>query len=211
MRYRLVIFDFDGTLADSAGWMRASINDVARRYRFKSVPDHEVDALRDLDTREVLRRLEVSWWKLPFIARHVRRRMARDAHRIAVFEGVPELLAELSERGIEIAVVTSNAEANVRTILGPETSRHIRTFQCGAGLFSKRPKLRRALRRAGVRAHEALAIGDEVRDLDAAHAEGIPTGAVSWGYATPGRLRAQRPTVMFESVEDMRRLLLAER
>lgn len=208
MGYRLVIFDFDGTLADSAGWMRASINDVARRYRFRTVPEHEMDSLRDLDTREVLRRLEVSWWKLPFIARHVRKKMARDAHTIAVFEGVHELIAELHDRGVEVAVVTSNAEPNVRAILGPRTCARIRTFQCGAGLFSKRPKLRRALKRSGVRAHEALAIGDEVRDLEAAHAEGIPTGAVSWGYATPTRLRAQRPTVMFETVDEMRRLLL---
>ena len=51
--YQLVIFDFDGTLADSAGWIRRVINDVAQRYRFRSVTDEEFESLRGADTRAV--------------------------------------------------------------------------------------------------------------------------------------------------------------
>ncbi|MFO0618002.1 MAG: HAD hydrolase-like protein [Polyangiaceae bacterium] len=206
--YRLVIFDFDGTLADSAAWVRSVLNDVARRYRFRVLADHEFDELRGKDTRAILAHLGVSTWKLPFIARHMRARVARDAHLIQTFPGVRELLADLPRRQIVTAIVSSNAEANVRTILGAETAAHIRHFACGAGLFGKRSKFRDVLRASGIQREHAIAIGDEVRDIEAAAAERIAAGAVTWGYATGELLRAKRPNELFESLDDVRRLLL---
>jgi phosphoglycolate phosphatase len=208
VRYRLVIFDFDGTLADSAGWLGEVIGDVARRYGFRALSGAELEALRGMDTRAILAHLGVPTWKLPLIARHLRRRMARDSHRIAPFPGVRELLERLAGHGLLTAVVSSNAEHNVRAILGPESAARICYFACGAGLFGKRAKLRDVLRWSRVPPQQAIAIGDEVRDLEAAAGARIDSGAVSWGYATPELLRAHQPTVMFESVEDVLRVLL---
>lgn len=207
MTYRLVIFDFDGTLADSAGWMRGVLNDLARRHRFREVGGDVVEALRGEDTRAILAHLGVAPWRLPFIARDLRRRAARDAHLIPVFPGVRELLEELAGRGVTVAIVSSNAEATVRAVLGPDSAARIACYACGASLFGKRAKIRRVLRRTGCARQHAIAIGDEVRDLEAATAERIATGAVSWGYATPALLRAQRPTAMFESIDQLRRAL----
>lgn len=208
--YRLAIFDFDGTLADSAKWMRGALNDVARRYRFNVLADHEFEELRGKDTRAILKQLGVATWKLPFIARHMRKRVARDAHLIAPFPGVHELLRDASDRGLVLAVVTSNAEANVRTILGPASAARIRHYACGAGLFGKRSKFREVLRKTGIPAERAIAIGDETRDIDAAVAERIAAGAVTWGYASADILRARRPTRMFDTLDELRRVLLPE-
>jgi phosphoglycolate phosphatase len=75
MRYRLIIFDFDGTLADSRDWMRGVFNGVARRYRFRTISEAEMEMLRGHDNRAILRYLGVPGWKLPFIANHMRRLM----------------------------------------------------------------------------------------------------------------------------------------
>lgn len=206
--YKLVIFDFDGTLADSAAWVRGAINGVARKYRFRVLEDHEFEELRGKESRAILAHLGVSWWKLPFVARHMRALVARDAHLIGTFPGVHELLAELPRRGITTAIVSSNAEANVRKILGPSAA-HVRWYACGAGLFGKRAKFRDVLKWSGVPPEEAVAIGDEARDIEAAVAERITAAAVTWGYATGDLLRAHRPGEVFETVDDMRRALLA--
>jgi phosphoglycolate phosphatase len=207
MTYKLVIFDFDGTLADSEQWLRGVINQVAKRFRFRSVTEAEFQMLRGKDTRTILAHMGVATWKLPFLAHHMRRLVARDAHQISTFPGVYELLTELERRGIVIAVVSSNSEANVRAILGPESAARIRFYECGAGLFGKRKKFRTVLRRSGIRPGDAMAIGDEIRDVEAAVAEGIAAGAVSWGYATPEILREQQPSAMFESIAQMQRVL----
>ena len=73
MAYKLVIFDFDGTLADTFPWFTAVLNDVAARYRFRRVEAHEVDGLRGYSARQLLDHLGIKPWKLPFIARHMRR------------------------------------------------------------------------------------------------------------------------------------------
>ena len=79
-------------------------------------------------------------------------------------------------------------------------------YACSASLFGKRAKIRRVLRQAGVRPGEALYIGDEIRDLDAARASGMAFGAVSWGYALPAALMACGADILFDAVEDIARV-----
>jgi len=198
--YRLAIFDFDGTLADSAGWLLRNVNPVADRYGFERIPHDAVDELRGLDGRALLRRLNIPMWKLPLIARHMHALMSRDADEIVLFDGAAELLGTLRAGGIALAIVSSNSEANVRRVLGPANAALIGHYGCGAGLFGKGARFRQAVRRAGVRPGEAIGIGDELRDIDAAEAEGLASGAVTWGYATPTVLRARRPTFVFDSM-----------
>lgn len=207
MAYRLVIFDFDGTLADSAGWVRGVLNDVARRYGFRTLTAEEFTMLRGQDNRAIVRYLGVPMWKVPLVAAHMRRLMRRDAGGIALFAGVDDLLRGLAAEGVILAIVSSNAEDNVRRILGPENAALIAHYECGASIFGKRSRFRRVLRRAGIPPAQAIAVGDETRDLEAAALAGLAAGAVGWGYATPELLRRHGPTLMFDSVGHMAAVL----
>jgi phosphoglycolate phosphatase len=208
MRYRLVIFDFDGTLADSFPWFVATINTVADRYRFRRIEDGELDRLRGYSAREMVRHLGIPSWKLPLIASHIRKLKARDRGAIGLFPGVGALLGQLSDRGVVLAIVSSNSEENVRQILGPEGAASIRYYACGASLFGKKAGFRKVLRKCGVRPGEALCVGDELRDLEAAREVGIPFGAVTWGYTTAEALSAQAPEALFERVEQIAEAVL---
>lgn len=201
--YKLAIFDFDGTLADSLPWFQEVINTVAVRFDFKTVDDAEIEILRRCDAREIMRRLGVPMWKLPMIGRHMKALMARDIGRIALFPGVDAMLRDLAGRGVGLALVTSNSEENVRRVLGPENAALIGCFECGAAIFGKRAKFRRVLKRCGVAPAEAICIGDEIRDLEAARGAGIAFGGVSWGYATTEALAARSPTLLFGRVDEV--------
>ena len=63
MGYRLVIFDFDGTLADSFAWFVAIFNDVADRYRFRRIEAGDLETLRGLSGREMVRHVGASPWR----------------------------------------------------------------------------------------------------------------------------------------------------
>ncbi|MDA9494096.1 HAD-IA family hydrolase [Bradyrhizobium sp. CCBAU 11361] len=202
MPYSLAIFDLDGTLADSFPWFLRTINDVADRFGFRRVADEDVEGLRHASSREILSRLEVPLWKLPAIARHARRLKAEAAAEISLFAGVEAMLRTLAENGVQLALVTSDSEANAREKLG-ETAALFAHFDCSASLFGKAAKFRRVVRRAGVEPGRVIAIGDEVRDIDAARAAGIACGAVSWGYAAPAALQALAPDHMFEHMRDI--------
>lgn len=203
MSYRLVIFDFDGTLADSGPWFWSVMNGVARRYRFREVDRDELEVIRDLDTRTMLERLGVARWKVPLIARHLRRLMTRDIDQIALFPGIGGLIEALDEAGVSIAIVSSNAEANVRRVLGPALAARVGHFACGSSLSGKAVKIRRLLKECGVPPAAVLAIGDEIRDIEAARAVGVACGVVGWGYATAPALMKHRPDWVFGEVADI--------
>ncbi|WP_065755122.1 HAD hydrolase-like protein [Bradyrhizobium paxllaeri] len=201
-RYRLAIFDFDGTLADSLPWFRASFHDMVARFNLTPVPDEEMEGLRGLTARELMARLNVSTWQLPAIVNDMRKRKLAAASEISLFNGVPALLTDLQRVGIKTAIVSSDSEASVRQGLGPATSL-ITRFDCGAALFGKHWKFRRVARKLGVKPSETICIGDEIRDIEAAKAAGMDSGAVAWGYALPIALQAAGPTHLFNSIEEM--------
>jgi phosphoglycolate phosphatase len=202
MPYALVIFDLDGTLADSFPWFLRTLNDVADRFRFRRVADEDVERLRHFSTLELLAYLQVPSWKLPSIARHMRKLKADPSANIALFDGVDLLLRTLAARGVQLALVSSDSETNARHKLG-DLAALFTYYDCAASLFGKPAKFRRVIRRAKVTPSQVIAIGDETRDIEAARAVGIACGAVCWGYAAPEALRAQRPDFVFERMEEI--------
>ena len=206
MPYSLVIFDLDGTLVDSFPWFVRTINDVADRFGFRRVAHEDVERLRHASTREILDFLDVPLWKLPRIARHARRLKAEAAADIALFDGVETMLRTLVDNGVQLALVTSDSEANAREKLG-DVAALFSHFDCAASLFGKPAKFRRVIRRAGVDPSRVIAIGDEVRDIEAARSVGIACGAVCWGYAAPAALRAHGPDHTFERMDEIVRTL----
>ena len=201
--YQLVIFDFDGTLSDSGHWFLSIVDDLAERFRFRSVHPDEVEGLRKRTTREVIDHLGISRWKLPLIARHVRARFGRHTDQIHLFDGVRDMLRTIDEAKVRMFVCSSNSEANVRAILGAEDSARIERFFCGSGLFGKVRKFRQAIKASGLPTGAILSIGDETRDIDAARAVGIGAGAVLWGYANPEMLLAMKPDATFAAPQDV--------
>ncbi|GAB6845892.1 HAD hydrolase-like protein [Methylorubrum rhodinum] len=194
--YRIVAFDFDGTLADTFPWFCSVLNGVADRYRFRRVETHEVERLRRMSARAIIADLGIPAWKVPLIARHMRALAARDADAIRLFPGVPEMLGALDAAGVRLAVVSSNGEATVRRALG-EPGGSIRHYACGAALFGKARHLRAVAREAGVAPGRMLAVGDEIRDAEAAAKAGCAFGAVAWGYTERAALSAKAPAHLF--------------
>jgi phosphoglycolate phosphatase len=203
---RLVVLDFDGTLADSFGWFCSVLNGVADRYRFRRVEMDEVDDLRRQGARAVVAHLRIPRWKLPLIARHMHALAARDAAQIPLFPGVPAMLAEIAAAGVPMAILSSNRADTIRRVLGPENAARIGAYACGASIFGKARRLRTLLAREGVAPGRALCIGDEIRDLEAARALGCPFGAVAWGYTEGRALAALGPEHLFSEPAEIARL-----
>jgi len=200
MPYKLAAFDFDGTLADSLPCFLAAWDAAAHRYGFRPFDTADVERLRSSTMWEAIEYAEIAMWQIPMVMQFMRRHMADRAHTVSLFPGIEEAIERLAARGVELAIVTSNGQAMVQRVLGPHAA-FVRHLRCDASLFGKRPKLRQVLAAAGVAAHEAIYVGDEIRDLRAARAEGIPFGGVEWGFTAPATLRAAEPEVMFETVE----------
>ena len=203
MKYKLIIFDFDGTLADSFPWFLTFMHTVTDKYKLKRIEPSEIETLRGYDARKMIRHLKVPFWKLPLIANYMRASMSSDIGRIPLFEGVSDMLKQLSDDGVKLAIVSSNSYENVRQVLGPTNAALISYYECGVSMFGKRSRFRRILAKSGIARSEALCVGDEIRDIEAAHQERIAFGAVAWGYTNLEAMKAYATAEVFTRIDDI--------
>lgn len=203
MKYRLVSFDFDGTLADSADWFFRIFNQMAEEFRFKPLLEAERESVRDCDSLQILKKQEVPLWKLPKISARMRELSARDREEIRLFPGIDGMLSDLRKLRIETAIVSSNAEGTIRETLGSENAGLVNHYACGASIFGKASKLKGLLRKTRRQASEVIYVGDETRDIIAAHEVGMAFGAVAWGYASLSALKRHSPALVFDRVEEI--------
>lgn len=203
LKYTLIMFDFDGTLADSFSWLSGVMLKISDKYHFKQLDLQQLEILRNTDGREIMARLGVPFWKIPQMVSYARQLAAADAHQIPLFSGISAQLKGLAEQGATLAVVSSNTLETVKRVLGDQNTALISFFECGVSLSGKETRIARVLKHSRLPAAQAILIGDEIRDIEAAHKAGVASGAVSWGYNRPEVLAALHPTETFGSPEDL--------
>ncbi|MCC8536043.1 HAD hydrolase-like protein [Xanthomonas axonopodis pv. poinsettiicola] len=198
----LIIFDFDGTLADSFGFFLDTQRELAARHGFRAAELDEVDAARRLSTRALIKRSGLPAWKVPLVAADFIRLM-RAAPPAALFPGIAQALNALHAGGTRLAVVSSNSVENVQRVLGEELSARFALIEGGAHLLGKQRALRRVLRATSHTPAQAIYVGDQVADWEAAQVLGLPFAAVAWGYAHPEVFAGLAGTQLIERVEEL--------
>lgn len=206
MKYRLAIFDFDGTLADSFPFFVRVFNQLAKQHGFRGIDPELVPTFRHYSARQMMQEVGMPAWKLPLVAKSYISLVKQNAASISLFEEINDTLLHLANRGVRLAIVSSNSLENVNRILGPANTALISQFECGMSIFGKPTRIQRVIKKTGIPHQEVIYVGDQVTDLEAARREKIAFGAVSWGYATIESLRAHLPEEVFEKVSDLRRI-----
>jgi phosphoglycolate phosphatase len=205
--FSLAIFDFDGTLADSFPWFVASLDETADHFGLKRVDPNEIDSLREMSSRDALNHLRVPMLKLPAITLYMHNLFAEGMHDIALFPGAAEMLFALHEAGVKLALVSSNAETNVRHVLGAAAGT-IDHYACGASLWGKAQKFAGVLRTLRQSPASTIAIGDEIRDIDAAHQAKLTAAVMTFGYNSRKALEHRSPEYLFDDYEGLKRAVI---
>jgi phosphoglycolate phosphatase len=186
-----VLFDFDGTLADTAADLAAAVNQLRVQAGLKGLTASEVRPYASMGARGLLR---VGFGLAPGDADYPRLREAfleRYEARVCVetrlFPGMAELLGELAARSVRWGIVTNKATRF--------TGRIIESLQlkpdcvvCGDSTPHLKPHpapLLLAAKLLNLPTQDCLYVGDDLRDVQAARAAGMRPVAVEWGYHSP--------------------------
>lgn len=192
---KTVIFDLDGTLVDIAPLFLRIANELADRFKLKPITPDEIAKLKDLPLRKFFfERLGWRLYLLPGLLREGRARYHAAVPEVALFPGIPELIASLRTEGQRIGIVSSSQPETVRSIL----KRFDITvdFFYHSTLFGKARVLKKALQEQSAASGDVLYVGDEVRDVEACRKAGIRIIAVTWGLNSKAALeRAGAETV----------------
>lgn len=209
MAYGLVIFDFDGTLADSFASFMTAIDDAAAQHGFRPLDPQRSAEYRAMAPRELMRELGLPLWKVPAVSATMRQALSTQSERVRLFDGATGLLRALRRHGIRTAIVSSNSQSNVERVLGHKYSAMIDHFGCGATIFGKRRQLRAALAAFDLEKTKVLCVGDEIRDAQAAASLGLDFAGVDWGFATPAALAPHCQRGPFSDFEQLLSAVLA--
>lgn len=196
-----IIFDFDGTLADSAEVNLEATAEVLKRDPFTL---EEIEAFRTLTAQENMKKLGVKKRQLPGLLLRGQRIARENMHRIPAFPGIPEAIDQIGRKGYDRYILSTNSPRNINTFLGRNgLDGSITKVYGGADLFGKARRLSRLMRREGLLAAECVYVGDEQRDIEAAREAGIQCVAVAWGYQTAELLSRHNPDGLAASPDEL--------
>jgi phosphoglycolate phosphatase len=209
MQYRSLVFDFDGTIADTLGETRRIFNQIAPDYGIRQVEEHELEGLRHLSLKQLLDHLDIPKRRVPALIARGTGLMRGNITRLNLIEGMGEVLVELRNHVDSFGILTSNASANVDLFLRTHGLRDHFDFISSTSKLTGKSKHLKAIRKTfSLRAEQMLYIGDELRDVKASQKAGIPIAAVTWGFNSRESLAAENPDHLFTHPTDFLRLLV---
>lgn len=186
---RAILFDLDGTLADTAPDLAAAVNQMRRRRGLKPSP---YDRLRPVASAGARGLIGTAFGIEPHAPEYAQLReefldnyAAAIAVETSLFEGIKELLEGLQSAGLAWGIVT-NKPARFTDALAPLIGlQHAACIISGDTTAHAKPHpapLLEAARRLALRPQECWYVGDDLRDIQAGRAAGMPTIAAGWGY-----------------------------
>ena len=207
MNYRAIIFDFDGTLADTLELTRRIYNQLAPDYGLRQVESHELNTLRDFSLSDLLKHLEISKFRVPSLLSRGTAMLRERIAEIPIIPGIAAVIPELRRRTETFGVLTSNATENVNLFLDTHGLRDQFTFVSSTSKLTGKAKHIKAIRKTfSLRSEEMLYVGDEIRDVKASQKAGIAVAAVTWGFNSREALDASQPNYLIDDPEHLLQL-----
>jgi len=199
-----LIFDFDGTLVDSFVAVMEKFNLLSEEFNFRKINSDEIDRLRDLTSKELIKYLEIPIYKIPSVLHCARKHMRSEMPSLSPFKAIPEMLHELHEIKIPLGILTSNSSENVMKWLERNKMQHLFNFiHAESAYFGKKRILRKILKTYKIEQSQAFYIGDETRDVEAAKECDICSVAVTWGFNSEKILSQHQPHYIARKPEDI--------
>ncbi|MBQ1697725.1 MAG: HAD-IA family hydrolase [Bacteroidales bacterium] len=200
-----VIFDFDGTLADTFALGSQLINEYADQLGYKQI---DFAANKDKSARELIKMSGVRFWQIPGLIRFFRKKSVERAAEVNAFDGIPDLVRRLHDRGFLLGIITTNSAQTISIFLQKYGLTDLFTYiKPEISLFGKKRAIRRARRHLK---SEIIYIGDELRDIEACRAVNVPIISVSWGFNSTEILEKNNAGKVAGNTEDVFTMLTSQ-
>lgn len=203
---KTVIFDFDGTLADTFVTTVRIFEKLTKRQQ--PFNDEEILRLRGMTMISLLRELRIRPWRVPWLLARGRTHMRKEMQTVVVFEGVEDVLKRLQADGVPIYIMSSNSPGNIRELLRRVGLENYFTHIYGnVGIFGKTKMLRLIIARNKLTSRDTFYVGDEGRDVEAAKRVGLKSVSVTWGYNSRELLASHHPHALADTRQELSDIL----
>lgn len=199
----IIVFDFDGTIAKTDELMLTIYNQIAPSLSLKSIDHQEVQSIREMSTKDALKRLKVSWYKMPTLWRQMTNALSLHSKTIPLQEGMANILYELSLKKVPFGIISSNSVANIEAVFAHNTLPEPLFIGSSSALFKKHKVYKKLFKLHHLNVQQSLYVGDETRDIELGKKLSIPVLSVSWGFASKKSLLKAGATRICDSTETL--------
>lgn len=203
---KTVVFDFDGTIADTIPLIMKCLRDLDEEQRY-----HHIQLTEELREKSILdialHELRLPILLLRRLKRRVEEHLATHWRGILVFPGIKEQITMLRKQ-YRVGILTTNRADIVAKVLRKEDI-VVDFIDAGSSLFGKGRRLRRLQKEQHLRPEEMLYIGDEIRDDEACRRAGTPIISVTWGLNSRAGHERHEPFRIVDAPEEIRETVRA--
>ncbi len=204
MTQKVVIFDFDGTIADTVDALVTIANRLAEEFGYVQITPEELALLRNLTSREIISYSGISVFRIPFLVKKVKGELKRKIPELKPITGMKEALIDLKNAGHHLGIITSNSKDNVTEFLKINELDNLFEFiYSGITIFGKTTIINNVLRQKQLKLEEVIYVGDETRDIEASKKSNIKVVAVTWGFNSPEVLAKQKPNYLIHHPSEL--------
>lgn len=193
----MIIFDFDGTIADTISLGILLINDYSERFRYNKI---DRETMNGLSAFELMKVMGIKLYRLPYLAWYLRKLLKKRASEIQMNPGIKELLENLKQSGYKMGIVTSNSTENVNAFLERNGLESYFTYmKTKVPLLKKTKALSKTKRQLKT---DFIYVGDEIRDVEACRKNNLPVVSVGWGFNSVETLEQVNPGFVARTADE---------
>jgi phosphoglycolate phosphatase len=204
---KFLLFDFDGTIADSYESFLEIVDRLIVIYHLPKISRAELETFRAEEPRALIKRMNIPFYKIPFLARDMKKMQKEHIHTMQLFKGLAEVLNTLKNKGFVLCIVTSNGRDNVEQIIKRNKIDIFQYIYSDSSMFGKDAVLRKFMKQHGVAKEDILYIGDEIRDIQACQKVGIKVAAVTWGFNSKEGLVKYHPDFLIDKPVELLKII----
>lgn len=198
-----VIFDFDGTLADSEEVILSVLEQLADKHDLPRVKREEIHQLIKLPIIERLKHLKIPLYMIPLLTPEFFRIYRQKFSEITLFDGMREVIENLVDRGYSLFIISSNQEKIIRKFVQDYQLEGISDIICSRNIFGKDKIINRFLSSRRLKTDDVIYIGDEHRDITACKKCGVKIIWVSWGCDDEELAKKANPNYIAHTPHDI--------
>ena len=198
-----IIFDFDGTLADSEKYVFEIFQKLSKKYLKRRLTIKEIEKLRLERQQNLLKHLKISVFELAKIISEIRKELNKSIHLVKPYKGIKKVLSYLKKKEISMGIVSTNSQENIKIFLEKNKMDFFDFLNCGTSLLGKGRILSKVIKERKYKKENVIYVGDEIRDIDAARKIKIKVAVVTWGFNPKEALIKYNPDFIIEKPEEL--------
>lgn len=204
---KIIVFDFDGTIADTFPEAVRVLNEILPGFGLRKVTSGDLKIFRSKGARKTLKELKIPWLKIVRINKEVLLELKKRVEFLELIKGMNEVLKELKKKGYVLGILTGNIRESVEKFLNKNDLDIFDFIYSGGSILGKHVVVKRMMKSQKFKNNDFVYVGDEVRDIEACKKVGVKIISVAWGFNDYAALKKYKPDWLIKKPGEMLKVL----